>query len=93
MKWLTNFSENANDGAKNEFNMMKLLLIFPFLLLFFNLSSQTPGAAPLDSMLKVLSVEKDDSSKVKTLSRISQYYYGVNPQKSFPYASQALQLA
>ena len=44
-------------------------------------------------MLKVLSGEKDDSNKVKTLSRISQYYYAVNPLKSFPYANQALQLA
>jgi signal transduction histidine kinase len=72
---------------------MKRLLIFPFLLLFLHLLCQTPGAAPLDSMLKVLSGEKDDSNKVKTLSRISQYYYGVNPLKSFPYANQALQLA
>ena len=68
---------------------MKLLLVFFF---FFSCLRLTVSAQ-LDSMLKVLAGEKDDSNKVKTLSRISQYYYSVEPLKSFPYANQALQLA
>ena len=65
------------------------------LLLFFclELFPQAQGPAQLDSMLKVLSGEKDDSNKVKTLSRISQYYYNVDPLKTFPYANQSLALA
>ena len=73
--------------------MRRLLIIFS---LFFCMNlcvraQQTP--AQLDSMMKVLAGEKDDSNKVKTLSRISQYYYNINPQKTFPYANQALALA
>jgi signal transduction histidine kinase len=83
----------AGYNFKNKFYMMKLLLFSLLSLLFLNLLSQTQGEAPLDSMLKVLSGEKDDSNKVKTLSRISQYYYGNNPLKCFPYANQALKLA
>ena len=72
---------------------MKLL---PALLLSFfclELFSQAQGPAQLDSMLKVLSGEKEDSNKVKTLSRISQYYYNIDPLKTFPYANQSLALA
>ncbi|MEO6316269.1 MAG: HAMP domain-containing sensor histidine kinase [Chitinophagaceae bacterium] len=72
---------------------MKTLLIVLSLSFFVHLQAQVQLQAQLDSMLKVLAGEQDDSNKVKTLSRISQYYYNVNPLKSFPYANQALALA
>ncbi|MEO5592294.1 MAG: HAMP domain-containing sensor histidine kinase [Chitinophagaceae bacterium] len=72
---------------------MKQLLICFQLIFCLNLYSQKQVPAQLDSMLKVLAGEKDDSNKVKTLSRISQYYYTIDPLKSFPYANQALALA
>jgi len=71
---------------------MKLLLTFLFSLYAVVGFSQA-AQQRLDSMLKVLATEKEDSNKVKTLSRISQYYYNVAPLKSFPYANQALALA
>lgn len=55
--------------------------------------SQKQGQAQLDSLLTQLSKQKDDSNKVKTLNRISQYYYTANPKESFPYAEKALHLA
>jgi len=71
---------------------MRLLL--GFLVFFIVLRAQPQaGQQRLDSMLRVLAGEKDDTNKVKTLSRISQYYYSVQPLKSFPYANDALSLA
>ena len=72
---------------------MKKQLIYLPLFFCLNLCTQAQQPAQLDSMLKVLAGEKEDTNKVKTLSRISQYYYNVNPLKAFPYANQALALA
>jgi len=71
---------------------MKLLLVLLSLCYCICARPQT-GQQRLDSMLKVLAGEKEDTNKVKTLSRISQYYYSVQPLQSFPYGNQALQLA
>jgi signal transduction histidine kinase len=71
---------------------MKLLPVILFVFHFACAWSQS-GPQRLDSMMKVLTGEKEDTNKVKTLSRISQYYYNVAPLKSFPYANQALALA
>jgi signal transduction histidine kinase len=73
--------------------MMKLLLTFSLLPACLNLLCQTQGPAKLDSMLKVLAGEKEDTNMVKTLSRISQYYYYAAPLNAFPYANMALALA
>ncbi len=72
---------------------MKKLLTGFLLLVGCQLYVQAQKPAELDSMLKVLASLKDDTNKVKTLSRISQYYYTVEPIKSFPYANKALELA
>jgi signal transduction histidine kinase len=72
---------------------MKLLLTFSLLPACLNLLCQTQGPAKLDSMLKVLAGEKEDTNMVKTLSRISQYYYYAAPLNAFPYANKALALA
>ena len=70
---------------------MKLLLTVLFMVQLVAAVGQS--AAQLDSMLRLLPSQKEDSNKVKTLSKISQYYYSVSPLKSFPYANEALQLA
>ncbi|HTF27262.1 MAG TPA: HAMP domain-containing sensor histidine kinase [Flavitalea sp.] len=72
---------------------MKLPLIFFLALCCLTGYSQKQGQTQLDSLLTDLSKLKDDSNKVKTLSRISQYYYTVDPKESFPYAEKALHLA
>jgi tetratricopeptide (TPR) repeat protein len=47
----------------------------------------------IDSMLKVLPAQADDSTKVKTILRIAQQYLSNNPQKTIKYSSDAATLA
>ncbi|HTL08913.1 MAG TPA: HAMP domain-containing sensor histidine kinase [Chitinophagaceae bacterium] len=71
--------------------MIKLLLTLLITVQLLLAAGQS--AVQLDSMLRLLPTQKADSHRVKTLSKISQYYYTVSPLKSFPYANEALQLA
>jgi len=54
---------------------------------------QFTSQSQVDSALAAIPGMIADSNKVKILSRVSQYYYAVNPKKSFPYAEEALKLA
>src|SRR6478735_4560410 len=55
--------------------------------------SQKQGQALVDSLLTELPKMKNDSNKVKLLSRISQVYYTLNPTKCFSYSEEGLKLA
>jgi signal transduction histidine kinase len=72
---------------------MKFLLLLSSIFFYHNVLAQKQGQPLIDSLVTEIPKLKDDSNKVKLLSRISQIYYSVNPMKSFPYAEQGLQLA
>jgi signal transduction histidine kinase/tetratricopeptide (TPR) repeat protein len=72
---------------------MKYIFIFLFFCSSQVLHAQLQGQALIDSIDAGLPAMKEDSNKVKALSRISQIYYSVNPVKSFPYAESGLKLA
>jgi signal transduction histidine kinase len=70
---------------------MKLFAIVFCFLLATKTHAQTN--ATLDSLLKTLDTEKQDSNILKSLGRISEYYTDNNPSKAIGYLERAVQLA
>ncbi|MGC4037424.1 MAG: adenylate/guanylate cyclase domain-containing protein [Chitinophagaceae bacterium] len=64
------------------------------LVFFYALTSIGYGqSAPMDSLKKVLSTMKDDTSKVKLLLKIGIQYRSTDPQSAVPYTQQAVNLS
>jgi len=63
------------------------------LFLFIGLLSHGQNSQKLDSMLKVMQSEKEDTNKVKTLIRISEQYASNDFKKNFDFAKCAFNLA
>ncbi|HMC85445.1 MAG TPA: ATP-binding protein [Chitinophagaceae bacterium] len=72
---------------------MKRLFIVLLLFFLFDAIAQKHGQPLIDSLLAELPKLKEDTNKVKALIRVAQTYMLVNPNQSFPYVNQGLQLA
>ncbi|MGF2414217.1 tetratricopeptide repeat-containing sensor histidine kinase [Ferruginibacter sp.] len=70
---------------------MKNVLLFAAL--FFYTASFAQVNKEVDSLLKVLDTEKQDSNILKTLSRIGSYYIDNNPTKALEYFERSAELA
>jgi len=72
---------------------MKFILFTFLVVLQTGLFAQKKGQALIDSLVLDLTILKDDSGKVKTLTRIAQTYLQVNPGKGIEYADKGLAIA
>ncbi|MBS1600574.1 MAG: GHKL domain-containing protein [Bacteroidetes bacterium] len=64
-----------------------------FIFLFYFSAHAQQGEKLIDSLIRVLPNSKEDTEKVKLLSRISQLYVGSNPKEGFKYAGAGMELA
>ena len=71
--------------------MKYTVLIFAMLLFTINTKAQSRNE--LDSLLKVVDTEKEDSNRERTLSRIGSFYIDNNPGKALEYFERAAELA
>ena len=74
---------------------MKKVKVILFLLILFSLIIQVNAQSRFkaDSLLRVLAIKKNDTSKVNLLVKISSYYNKRNPDSAFIFASQASELS
>ncbi len=70
----------------------KTLFVF-FLNVAFFISAQAQNQHEIDSLLNVLKIAKEDTSKVKLLNRLSELSYSNNPPIGLKYATEALDLS
>lgn len=62
-------------------------------LVLYTFFSNAQSGKELDSLLKVLDTQKEDSNQQRTLSRIGSYYIDNNPGKALEYFERAAELA
>ena len=72
--------------------------IITILLLLLTLSTshlyaQLQGQARIDSLLKELPIQKEDTNKVKLLNELSYGYWLINPDEGIKYGQNGLELA
>ncbi len=72
--------------------MVKKDLLF-CLLFFFLYSHCLSQNSPIDSIKKVISGSKEDSSKVNSLLSLSRLFFSISPQEAINYATEAKDLA
>ena len=73
---------------------MRIIFICCFaVLLTVNARAQKEGQAAIDSSLKVLAAQKEDTNKVRSLYRVSGTYADINPDEGIKYGQRALALA
>jgi signal transduction histidine kinase len=71
---------------------MKHIILLLTLVLYTFFSNAQSGKE-LDSLLKVLDTQKEDSNQQRTLTRIGSYYIDNNPAKALEYFERAAELA
>lgn len=73
--------------------MLRYGLLVLFILLSVQVYAQKQGQALIDSLLKVLPGEKDDTNKVNMLYDIAVGYMNIDPSQSIKYADLCMQLS
>lgn len=69
------------------------ILIFPLLVASVRTSGQKQGQPLIDSLLKELPIQKEDTNKVKLLNDLSFAYNTINPNEGLKYGQQSMEIA
>src|SRR5882724_11720430 len=72
---------------------MKLFFYISLILLSITVSAQKKGQALIDSVLEGLPAMKEDTNQLKSLGKIAETYWIMDPSKGIVYAKKALTLS